>query len=483
MALPVLAGLKHRDPFCHITFFVEDGYEGGLINSRFCDRIFKFNRKSIRDSIKNSNWVDGVKELREIISDLKNEEFSEVINLSQHPYIAYVVSVLDRSVIKGRQILRTGNQAIRDNWSQYLYAIPFAREYNKLHATDVYKRVAAVSRHEEENFIKIGPEERTEAARQLAGAGINPYSRIAVLQPGAAYAVKRWPVGNFTELGKMLVRDGYWLIVTGAPAEREIAESIASQLGSACFSFAGRLSFRETVALVDFCEICITADTALMHAASALRKRVFSLFGPTNPVETGPYGDGHLVFSGRCNRRPCFCFECRTQECMKSITPEDVYAGINGSLTGKAGCDVYRSAIGARGDYELVPVTQNSVPYYDRDGASIIQKCFDPEYQIDSEIIADEKFRVRAEEFCNCVLEVETALGSFLKERKIEHIRRYDEIRQEMNKSIGINAFWNAVLNIKLNSIPIINATESVIECQKACRETRLQIAGVFENK
>ncbi len=483
MALPVLAGLKHRDPSCHITFFVEDGYEGGLINSSFCDRIFKFDRKSIRDSIKTSNWADGVRELREIITDLKNEEFSDVINLSQHSYIAYVISALDRSVIKGRQILRTGNQAIRDTWSQYLYAIPFAREYNKLHATDVYKRVADASGHEEKNFIKISPEERTEAAGQLTEAGINPDSRIAVLQPGAAYAVKRWPVGSFTELGKMLVRDGYRLIVTGAPAEREIAESIASQLGSSCFSFAGRLSFRETVALVDFCEICITADTALMHAASALGKRVFSLFGPTNPVETGPYGNGQLIFSGRCSRRPCFCFECRTQECMKSITPEDVYSGINGSLTGKRGCDVYRSAIGAGGDYELVPVTQNSVPYYDPDGAMIILKCFDPEYQIDSKINADEKFRVRAEEFCNSVLEVETALGSFLKERKMEHIRRYDEIRREMSKFTGINAFWNAALNIKLNSIPIVNATESIVECQKACRETRLQIAGVFGNK
>jgi ADP-heptose:LPS heptosyltransferase len=47
-----------------------------------------------------------------------------------------------------------------------------------------------------------------------------------------------------------------------------------------------KVSFRETIALVDLCEFCVTGDTALMHAASALGKRVYALFGPTNPVET-----------------------------------------------------------------------------------------------------------------------------------------------------------------------------------------------------
>jgi hypothetical protein len=38
-----------------------------------------------------------------------------------------------------------------------------------------------------------------------------------------------------------------------------------------------------------------------------------------------------------------------------------------------------------------------------------------------------------------------------------------------MNNSTGIKAFWNAILNIRLNNIAILNATDSIMECRRAC--------------
>jgi heptosyltransferase-1 len=99
MALPVLAGLKTEDPSCHITFFVEEGFGGGLANSEFCDRIFHFPRKSIRDLTRSSDWQDGIKKLSDLISELKAEQFSLVLNLSQHSYTHYITSILDSSEI------------------------------------------------------------------------------------------------------------------------------------------------------------------------------------------------------------------------------------------------------------------------------------------------------------------------------------------------------------------------------------------------
>ena len=75
MALPVLAGLKAEDTSCHITFFVEEGFEGGLVNIEFCDRIFLFPRKSIRDLTRSSDWQDGIKKLSDMISELKANSF------------------------------------------------------------------------------------------------------------------------------------------------------------------------------------------------------------------------------------------------------------------------------------------------------------------------------------------------------------------------------------------------------------------------
>ena len=347
MALPVLEALKIQDPSINITFLAEEGFEGGLINSKYCDRIFLFPRKKIRDLIKSSQWQEGTGLLQELITELRSEKFSQVINLCQHSYVSYIVSQFVCSQITGRQFLREGNSAVMDSWSQYLYAIPFARDFNMLHASDIYKRIAGVTISVPGNALNVCSEEHERIREYIRSESIDPVSgHIAILQPGAAYGAKRWVIEHFVELGRMLTDDGYSLFITGAPSEADIASGIAQFLGSNCIVSAGKLSFRETIALVSLSEICVTGDTALMHAASALKKRVFALFGPTNPVETGPYGEGNFVFSGRCSSRPCFCFDCKTRLCMKSISPETVYSYIKGVSIKDVSCDVFETVIG-----------------------------------------------------------------------------------------------------------------------------------------
>jgi ADP-heptose:LPS heptosyltransferase len=88
-----------------------------------------------------------------------------------------------------------------------------------LHASDVYKRIAGVTGCVSKRLIHIGKDEREKAINYLQNAGFSSQSRIAVFQPGAAVGAKRWDPKNFVELGKMLIDDGYKLLVTGAPAE------------------------------------------------------------------------------------------------------------------------------------------------------------------------------------------------------------------------------------------------------------------------
>jgi ADP-heptose:LPS heptosyltransferase len=49
MALPVLRALKKDSPDSSITFFVEEGYEGGLLNCPDIDRLHLFPRRQIRN--------------------------------------------------------------------------------------------------------------------------------------------------------------------------------------------------------------------------------------------------------------------------------------------------------------------------------------------------------------------------------------------------------------------------------------------------
>ena len=54
----------------------------------------------------------------------------------------------------------------------------------------------------------------------------------------------------------------------------------------------------------------LSNDSGPMHIAAAMGKKVFGVFGPTNPERTGPYGGGHKIF-----QLPLDCIACLKREC------------------------------------------------------------------------------------------------------------------------------------------------------------------------
>jgi ADP-heptose:LPS heptosyltransferase len=71
--------------------------------------------------------------------------------------------------------------------------------------------------------------------------------------------------------------------------------------------------------------IVISNDSGPVHIAAALKIPVAAIFGPTSPVRTGPYGEGHAVLRSPADCSPCFKKRCSDMRCMKGITPEAVY--------------------------------------------------------------------------------------------------------------------------------------------------------------
>ena len=478
-ALPVLESLKKKYRESHITFLVEEGFEGGLINCSSCDRIELFPRKLIRDITRSGRWSDGVAELQLIIRELKAEQFDLLLNLSQQTYISYLVTAIGAKEVRGKHFLHEGVHAIDDVWSQYLYAIPFAREFNELHVTDIYKRIAGTGDGFSGESLQVRDCEKQEMSHYLLGKGVHPGAKVAVLQPGAAYDAKRWPVEKFILLGKKLQDDGYTIVLTGARSERVRAEKIAQALSQRIVITTGELSFRETIALVSVCTFCVTGDTAIMHAASLLHIKVFALFGPTNPVETGPYGEGNIVFSGRCTHRPCFCFDCKSNECMKSISPDVVYAHIKGEEGRSESCDIYRTSI-KQGVFRLQAANPDTAPYYNQVGATITRSIFEKRVSGIEQCDASEIFRNCSLDFTRSLATMESALLTFLAGNDIEHIRTFDLIRMKLSAAQGISAFYNAILNIRLNSVPLIQPLIGIKKSIEACHQTRQEISGVF---
>ena len=80
--------------------------------------------------------------------------------------------------------------------------------------------------------------------------------------------------------------------------------------------------------------LVIANDSGPLHMAVALGIPVVTVFGPTDPKRTGPYGnEQHVVRSG-VDCSPCLSKECRLPrvECLERITPEHVMRAVRDVL-------------------------------------------------------------------------------------------------------------------------------------------------------
>ena len=99
-----------------------------------------------------------------------------------------------------------------------------------------------------------------------------------------------------------------------------------------------------TGSLLQYCELLrraalfIGSDTGPMHIASALGVPAVALFGPKDPVQTGPYCSRSIVVRGQADCAPCTRRRCSHVRCMTSITAEQVLAAAMDVLDGKGEC-------------------------------------------------------------------------------------------------------------------------------------------------
>lgn len=162
----------------------------------------------------------------------------------------------------------------------------------------------------------------TDADRQAVQRMLAHERPFAVLLPGTNWSTKRWPIRNFAALVRPLERDfGLETVVAGGPDDVELARQIPGAL-----NLAGQTSLRQLTALLERADLVIANDSGPMHIAAALGRPLVALFGPTNPVRTGPFGRPEAVLRLDISCSPCYRRRCFHQSCLQWLTVEAVLA-------------------------------------------------------------------------------------------------------------------------------------------------------------
>ena len=183
-------------------------------------------------------------------------------------------------------------------------------------------------------------------------AGTKAEGPIVLLNPNASdlLPLRKWPTDRFIELGRRLLREqpNAWLVITGAPSEREAAQDVADDIsdddansdGNAdpeinrCFCIAGHTTLRQLMVLYTLADVLVTNDSGPGHFSSMTNVETVVLFGPETPALYGPLGKHTHVIWENLACSPCVNVlnhrfsPCNDNVCMQRITVEQVCAKV-----------------------------------------------------------------------------------------------------------------------------------------------------------
>ncbi|ULA60183.1 MAG: Lipopolysaccharide heptosyltransferase I [Nitrospira sp.] len=317
-AMPTLAALRERFPQAEVTWLVKRQWASLVEVIKGVDHIC-----AVEQGL--TGWLGRVPELRAAGFDL----VVDLQGLLRSGAMAWLSGC-------GR---RVGFANAREG-SPYFYTQRVAVSTGSMHAVDRYLLVAealGAARPKEPRFDFIDRAEDRQAVEVLlAAAGLSATSPWVAMNVSARWETKRWPSQQFAEAADRLAEaQGLPIVFMGGPAERPETRAVIARMRTKAVDLTGQTPVGLLPGLLRHAAVLVTNDSGPMHIAAAVGTPVVALFGPTDPVKTGPYGQGHVVLSNPVECRPCFRRECSravTLECLSGVTSEQVVRAVQQQL-------------------------------------------------------------------------------------------------------------------------------------------------------
>ena len=182
--------------------------------------------------------------------------------------------------------------------------------------------------------------DRAWAYAQLPGEGVRIGLYFGTRQPA-----NLWPAEHATRLARMVLendpRATAVLIgdATDVMRARALIDSLPEALRARVSDFTGRAGFGASGALMERCTAIVTTDSGPMHMADALGVPLVTLFSSHNyPEVWRPVSAASVTIYHEIECGPCWLAECPIgNRCMARITPEEVYAALQGRLAAAGG--------------------------------------------------------------------------------------------------------------------------------------------------
>jgi ADP-heptose:LPS heptosyltransferase len=324
---PLIKGLREKNLHARITIFVSSDFSEFARRIPHVDEVIVLNMRQFMNQERPQPWIDVFHYLKKVMDELKAHKFDRLINLSHSRLSAlmnYYLAILNMS---GFSCTPSGSLITGHPWMQYFGIEPFNRALNPFNLVEIFSRSGDVPAEGQSLSLPVREEDRSAAKAILNPHSIQPGEWIIGIQAGSSKEGRRWPAESFSRLADQLVEKFHCRVIFfGVDSERALAEKILQGMTykGRALNLTGKTNLSELTGLLGECRYLVSNDTGTMHIAAALGVTVVGLFfAHAHPLETGPYGPGHLLFQARIPCSPCsYAVNCDDVICVDRVLPE-----------------------------------------------------------------------------------------------------------------------------------------------------------------
>jgi predicted lipopolysaccharide heptosyltransferase III len=338
LTTPLLSALKRGISPVRISVLTFNGNKDILAGNPDVDEIVAFNPKE-----SNNLWT-----IVRLLWYLRSRRYD--ISICAYPsglrsaLIAYACGVKERlgqglSIFKNYKWLFTKQTEVKEVKHAVLMNMDFLRLLG-----------IKTSGQNNTPVLSVSEEEKERASNFLRSEGVKSGDLLVAIHVGGGKFTaeyRNWPIERFSKTADTLIEIlGAKVILIGGADDRTAVDKAVAGIRNKPVISAGKLSLKETAALIKQTRLLICNNSGPMHMAAALGIPTVSIFGSADPRIHRPWGDGHIVLQKELDCSPCYYpffrdtleetrlrnrwfgkkFECITGDyrCLSSITVEDV---------------------------------------------------------------------------------------------------------------------------------------------------------------
>ena len=311
LTTPAVAALKNAFPGASLSYVVEEPFARLVEGHPHVDHVLVLGR--------NAGWREAARLLRKV----RKEKFDAALDFHGGPRASLLALLSGAGTRVGYAV----------KYRRFFYNRRVLRSYaggpvhSVINHLNLVKTLGvSVSAPPALVLPEARPEEKDHVGRLLGEA---PGGRRVILHIGAGNRFRDWGAQNIVRLIRLL--DGLpavRVILAGGRDDLEAEADIRAQAGREIPSLVGRLNLIELREAILRSDLFVGPDSGPMHIAASTPTPIVAIFGPTLPEHFAPWKARAVVLEKALDCRPCRQRRCVTGDyrCLKSITPEEVFA-------------------------------------------------------------------------------------------------------------------------------------------------------------